>query len=143
MVQTRLGYVGLSEKVEEDSAVEACNTRRSGNESLKLRREEIELIDGDIIVVGELVEGEYGSNDDLRFSELSGLGGLVDEIGEASGVGFNDRIKSSYSNNNKFSEQVDNKGTKRTSQRMYHQQRRHPLQHVALEPDHRTGCRRC
>ena len=83
----RIVHIRLCEKVAEDGAVEAGNTRGSGDESLKIRREETELIDGAVVVVGELVKGEEGSDNDLRFRELRGLGRLVDEVLEASSVG--------------------------------------------------------
>ena len=92
--------------------VEAGNTRESGDEVLEIRREETELIDGAIVVAGELVECEEGSDNDLRSRIIIGFGGAVDEVLEGSGVGINDRIESSYNNNENLSEQVDNTGTK-------------------------------
>ena len=124
--QIRIAHIWLCEKVVEDSAVEVENTRDSGDESLEIRREEIKLIDGAIVAVGELVESEEGSDNDLRVSILIRVGGVSDEVREPSGVGVNDRIESSYNNRKKkkkkMSEQDDNNGTKRTSGRMYHQQ---------------------
>ena len=65
----------MSEKVAEDGAVEAGNTRDIGDVSPKLRREKTHLVDGDLVVVGELVECEEGSDNDLIGRISIGSGG--------------------------------------------------------------------
>ena len=89
------------ENVAEDGAVEAGNTRGSGDESLEIRRQDNNFVDRVIVVVRKLVECEKGSDNDLRVSIRIGVRGALDEVLELSGVGFNDRIESSYNSKKK------------------------------------------
>ena len=85
----------MCEKVAKDGPVEAGNTRDSGDECPKFRREETHFVDGDMVVVGELVECQEGSDNDLMRRIKIGSGGALDEVVEPRDVGFNDHIKSS------------------------------------------------